>query len=287
LEKNVRATMITLKSILAPISGRDACRAALSAAAFIGELAGAEVRGLYVIDPSDFLEAAHSEGDGGQPLARGQVQAWAEKKAADGEAAARELFEEMTAGFSGGRSFETEKGRVPEVILDREKAADLVIMGRAPSGGKGRIQPAGEKIYTAVEKAFSPVLVIQNELHTGKGLLLSMGRGKASHSALRQAALFAGLLDADVFMVVSGRNEDEKVHLIRTGENYLKPHGIRPRTIWKKTDQFRAVTASLEATSPAMLITGAFEEWSFRELLFGSYTDQLLRRISLPALYCH
>lgn len=277
-----------IKSILIPICEKENSIGALSFAVALGEMTGAEIRALFVGDKEDVIKGILR----GKQFRRSGPE-WKEQAAAMADEKIKKLmndvaldYEEAIRGYRLAKSIEFKMGNVAEEILKAEKSSDIVIMGKAVQKRRISFVPVGKTVQQVGEAAYSPVLLVSKGDTPGRDILVAFGPDRNSASALRWSAVFSRVLEAGISVVVSGEQEEEAITLMKTAEDFLRPHGIRPKTIWKKSSLDKAVLSSMEVTGASMVIIGALLKPSLGALFSGDPAREVIMGMDKPVMLC-
>lgn len=283
-----------IRSILTPISNTDHSYAALDGAIALSTSENAprmEVRALFVRDLEEYVEEAGFSRKAAsvvktQVKEADRLAAEAFKRMEDEEAAVRVKFEEYAKKCSCPAFFEVEKGSVADIILEREKSADLIVMGRSRIGDQNWRKGLGKKFRQVLRRSHHSVILTGREgrLRPGGHVLTAYGGGRSSSAALRDTAIMATLLDCRVTVLIPEDDEDTAALYIKTVDDYLRPYDIRPETVWNRWNPYRALLESYERLHPSMVIVGAHSWKSWTRILLGSMSERIAKRLGIPVL---
>jgi nucleotide-binding universal stress UspA family protein len=285
---------MSLTSILVAASGGSASSAAMETACRIATRAGAHVEGFHVkVDPVQVMMWA---GDGlGTPIAGG----WIDQMASDADELAKKTeaaFAEtakrhglpMAAGAPGKASaaWRIETGFAPELVANRARFFDLVVLGRS------------ERV---IDKSYSDT-VEQTLIHSGRPVLLAPAPapsaiGETVALGWNGSAEAVHVMAATLPLIARARS----VHVISIGEKspeteqalreHLAWHGVS--ATYHSVEPVEGVGAGSQLLSEAreagadLLVMGAYGHRPWREFLFGGATKQVVETSRLPVLLMH
>ncbi len=279
-----------IRSILIPLGDDVNSFVALSGALFLGQEdgGGVEIRGIFPWDRQMQTERLFREKklSGKNPDDKKRVEELADKMEKEAFETVRQRFQTLTGDYPGVRRLEPVRGTLPGAVLSRERASDIVILGRPDTGG-GRGQLAvNNDILQLLWECHRPVMLISRGTLPGKSILLACGDGPKTSAALRVTGDLARMTGGKVYALFVGKEEDVMVPRIKTVEDYLRPHGVRPVTLWKKGKVAGAIRESLESTGASILVMGSPRRESIFSIFAQDPARKMAVRISKPVVFC-
>lgn len=272
--------------ILVPVDGSDTAASAAAYALRLAEAFDSTVLGLYVVDvrliegpllqtigtmwgdvpiparQDDFLEALESRG--------------------------RDVLDdfEQRAETAGG-TFESmlEIGVVSDVIADRARSVDLVVIGRRGEHAAFGEHPLGSTVHSVVRRAPKPVLVCPRGSEPLERPLVAYDGSEHAARALELAVEYAERRECPLHMVtVQGRAEDAE-RLLAEAEEFARGHGLDPVSHARESEKVvEMILEVLREAGADLLVMGAYGKSRLREFLLGSTTEEILARSEHPVL---
>ncbi len=283
-----------IKSILAPLDGSEASFSALANAVALGKAAGAEVRGLFVVDKWRFVYVPTSTAIAGAigaapttnvPLPPEEL-VEEENRAALEEKGIKNCFDTECKAQGVKGTFKVVRGEVGELIIEAARTVDLVVIGRR---GKHTRKPEahtpGSITLALLHKSARPVMVVPEGTRRGTHILVAYDGSEASQRAIEAGAMIAELQASktiDVLTVVD--NPEDAAEPQREAGEYLTPHGLKASFFVESGRPWEAISAHAGKTDAGLIVMGAFGTNRIKELIFGSTTLNVLENAKCPIL---
>lgn len=285
---------MTIKTILAPISGGIASKAAFDLACQLAVSFRAHVEGLHVV--AVYGGALIPGGEGAlPPLATSEfdVPEAAAKRASE----SLSLFEEVVADHNlvrdnvAGLAFDTpsaawreEKGYAPILIARRARFFDLVVLGRSD-----RVvgEPYTDTIEETLLRSGRPILVAPAELtpHIGHVVAVAWNGSPEAVRALTSALPLLERAERAWLLTVGTADGSEEAL------NYLRWHGIdvRHRNIAEPGHRHigRVLLDNAVEIGADLAVMGGYSRAPLRELIFGGATRDAVGFGAMPVLLMH
>ena len=174
-------------------------------------------------------------------------------------------------------------GGIVETILEREKDARLVVIGKRGASHEFATDHIGSKIERVVRASSKPVLVASRAVEEPRSVVFAYDSSPAADRALERLAnspLFTGL---PVHIVMAESDTDVHRRAIAGASEQLgKDREIRT-TLQRGRPE--AVIADIVAQTPgALLMMGAYGHSPLRTLVVGSTTTAMIRTVRVPVL---
>lgn len=262
--------------IMAPLSGGDADRKVIAAAAAIAEPFGAELAAVHA--PADVADLIPWMGDGFM----GGVQATAvdsiRQAAAEGEKAARAALE---ACPYGRKSFISLKSPVWAALAVEGRLSDVVVFDDGSARGKGPLAEAFQQIVADEQR---PTVVARAGLKVGGVAAVAWDGGKEASRAMRTALPLLQKASRVVLLCVQGASA-KKYDPARL-QAFLAARGAQSEivTIGESGDAGPLLVKAAKAAEADILVAGAFGHPRLQEFIFGGTTRTLLNS-DCPSLF--
>lgn len=287
---------MSIKSILVPLTGLEADRRALEAAAKLARRWDAHIDVLHI--RADGNAALPFLGETASGALIEEIIDRIEKDAAERAKKARAAFagwretsglaERETPGGDGPSCAFIDASSGRDALLgDYSRCADITIF----DGGSARDNPSvAADIETVLMSSGRPLLLVPAEVAADFGGRAVVAWNDSVESASAVAAAMPMLLRADSVTVVAVTEGESETTDLSGIERYLAWHGIK------------AVVAEIEAGDRpisevlmerarrhegAILVMGAYTHSRFREQVFGGVTQDVLDLAEIPVLMVH
>jgi nucleotide-binding universal stress UspA family protein len=254
--------------IMAPLSGGEADKRTVAAAAAIAEPFGAELACVHA--PADVADLIPWMGDGFM----GGVQATAvesiRQASAEGCVAAKAVVE---AHPYGRKSFLSLKSPVWAALAMQGRLADVLVFDDASARGKG---PLAETFQQVVADEQRPTIVARPGLGVGGVVAVAWDGGKEASRAMRTALPLLQKASAVIILTApaaSSRKSDPALLLA-----YLAARGVTAEIVALEAagDPAPAIVKAAKAASAQILVSGAFGHPRLQEFIFGGATRAFL-----------
>jgi nucleotide-binding universal stress UspA family protein len=289
---------MTLKIILAAVTGRDADTATLDVAASVARRFGAHIDVMHV--RSDPRDAIPFLGEGASGVLIEQIMTAAERDAGTRSSKAHMAFEAwrtksgLKAATRPGEAtgatiaWHEETGTEDECMARRGRVADLIVIGRPPSDDSGMSTVLFE---AALFDTGRPVLVappvLSSAAATDAPAIIFWGGGAEAARAI--TAAIPMLAPARRVAIVPA-NQSGKVTETGPLVGHLAWHGIRAEAaepLLISPSAGAELLAQTKREGAGLLVMGAFTQSRLRQLVYGSVTKHVLMHTGLPVLMAH
>ncbi|MEN3973173.1 universal stress protein [Sphingomicrobium sp. XHP0235] len=173
-------------------------------------------------------------------------------------------------------------GDIVDTIIEREAAADLVVIGKRGASADFARTHLGSKIERVVRQSGRPVLVANREFAAIEKVLVAFDNSAATRKAVAMAAtspLFEGVT---AHLVMVGGDEPAA----QSGYDWAcEMLGERLGSHERMTGEVEgALIAEAGRLDADMILMGAYGHSTWRQLFMGSTTAAILRGVALPVL---
>ncbi len=279
---------MALKRIIAATSGGTASDGAIEVACRIAKRVGAQLEAFHVkVDPSQLVGLAT---DGYNTPISGE---WIDKLLADLDKVAETTKAAFVAAAArqglampGAASFRVETGYAPVLVAQRARFFDLVVLGRSERVVE---RPHTDTIEETLVRSGRPVLLAPAKAPDKIGARIAVGWNGSAEAVHALAATLPLLEKAESVVVVTvGDAPDcDPAALLE----YFTAHGVkatqRQVAAVKGVGAGEQVLAEARDEGADLLVMGAYGHSTWRELLFGGATRQVIGASLLPVLLAH
>ncbi len=261
--------------IMAPLSGGEADRKVIAAAAAIAEPFGAELAAVHA--PADVADLIPWMGDGFM----GGVQATAvdsiRQAAAEGEKAARAALE---ACPYANKSFISLKSPVWAALALEGRLSDVVVFDDGSARGKGPLAEAFQQIVADEQR---PTVVARSGLKLGGVAAVAWDGGKEASRAMRTSLPILQKAQKVVILTVPGSSAKkcDPPRLVA----FLAARNVTAEVAaLSEGDVGPTLVKAAKEASADILVAGAFGHPRLQEFIFGGTTRTLLNS-DCPSLF--
>jgi len=289
---------MTIRTILAAISGGVASEGAIETACGLAKRFNAHVEGLHVkADPADILPLFGT--DIGFPM-YGDLLKLAERQAVESASRAKSAFSSAIAHHSlpqyagpaapkrgeATATWREELGFASAVVARRARFFDLVVLGRS---GRVTDTPYSDAIEQTILEAGRPVLVAPLRVGPPPCDTIVVAWNDSASAARAVASAMPFLRQARAVHVISagkpGARPSEEL------AEYFAWHGItaasHPVTPIEGVRVGELLLAAARDYAADLLVMGGYGHALWREVLFGGASRQILATARLPLLITH
>jgi len=291
---------MTIRTILAPLSGGSSNEGAIETACRLAQRFGAHVEALHVrSDPADALPLLGQ--DISTPVAAELIE-MAQREGAGNAVKARAVFDAAVArhGFpmrdqpatgkaaigSPSASWRDETGHAPAIVPLRARLSDLVVLGQS---GRVTDKPHSDTLDETVVHGGRPVLLApRSPAAIGEVVAIAWNASPEAARAVSGALPF--LVDSRAVHILSVGKENESLSDTELAL-YLGWHGIAATAHHVqpvkgvKTGELLLATARDQGAD--LLVMGGYGHAPWRELIFGGATASVVGTSELPVLLSH
>jgi nucleotide-binding universal stress UspA family protein len=247
--------------ILVPVSGEEVGWYALEQAIAVARREGGRLHGLHVVPDADQRESA-------------DVQAMIDR------------FQWRCGEVAVTGEFTTSAGNVTQVIHDRARWTDLVVVNLAYPPAAQPLAKLGSGFRALLRRCPRPVLVTPGtSTALSRGLLAYDGSPKAKE-ALFIATYLAGRRQMPLVVVAVSEKERRADDLLAQATRYLDEHGVSATYVEQSAPVAEAIMATAVTHDCDWLLMGGYGLNPVVEVVIGSTLDQILRECALPILIC-
>lgn len=289
---------MSLKIILAPVSGGEGDAAVLAAAEALARRFGAHVVVLHA--KGDARDAVPFLGEGASGALIEQIMVAAQRDADSRAERAKAAFaawrdkaglttSSVAGGTGGSVSWREETGAEDEWVSRLGRLSDLMVL--PCPGGSGSVAST-ITLEAALLDTGRPVLAVPiagSAGPLGDGPIVIAWNGSAQASRAVAGAL--PLLAAAPRVVIVAAREGKSVNPDAAGlADYLAWHGVKAEAttpLVKSTSVGAQVLSDAAALGAGLLVMGAYTHNRLRQMIFGGVTRHVLAHATLPVLLAH
>lgn len=211
-----------------------------------------------------------------------------------GVAPDEEHFQEMEGEFidicrSAGiddYDFTLSTGEIDEVICDKVRFTDLLVLPLNHPPGEKRIPRLGSGMRSIIRRCPRPILAVPGPATPLKKALLAYDGSPKAREALYVAAYIANRWNCHLTVITSQHGLSRASDIQREAEHYLRQRGVKAKFVLSKEEIAVAIHSLVEKENQDLILIGGYGATSVIEVVLGSSVDQVLREIQRPILIC-
>ena len=269
-----------IESVLVATDGSDAAVSAENYGVALAARLGARLTALSVVEER-ITRGLRADGLGVDAPPTAAIDAFLEARA---EAATRRVGERGRAqGIDV--SADTARGIADDIIVDRGKQHDLLILGRDGDHARARTELIGSTVDGVLRKTAKPAVVVPSGAELRGPVLLAFDGSPGSKLAARLAVDVAGRLGEAIHVFVDskdkGRSAARFEEVRRLLGNPTVP--VREAASTLGRPDAKIVDAAREATA-GMVVMGAYGRSRIHEYFLGSNSAAVVRTSPVAVL---
>ena len=254
--------------VLVAINGEEAGWQALEQALTVAQREEAQLRALHV------------------------VPAATDKMSEAVKALEERFYSRLAAPGVQGR-FVVETGTVAQMLCDRARWNDLLVMSLRHPPGKQMLQRLSSGFRRVIQRCSRPVLAVPGVASPLQRALLAYDGSAKAEEALFVATYLAGrwheMLNVDgpaLVVVTVAADEEEAMRVSARARRYLEAHEVQAACVVRSGPADAAILTASDEYHCDYLIMGSYRARPLLEIMLGSTLNQVLRQSTKPLLIC-
>lgn len=165
---------------------------------------------------------------------------------------------------------------------------DLILLGRKTFFAEKPSEEIDETLHHVVKYSPRPVVTVTNNLPSGRGVLIAYdGSLQAAHALQAFQSLELHEAEDVHVLTVASTHAEATRHADRAAE-FLRFHGIEAQRHCVDSTAAPAgiLLDQIRQHNPRLVVMGAYGQPAWREFVFGSVTQALLKKCPAPLLLC-
>jgi nucleotide-binding universal stress UspA family protein len=275
-----------IKSILLAIDGSNYTEAILKYGIDLAQKIDAHLRVLTVIDIRIFEWAVAIGVEGFAPIIPSTTyQEESQKILEDKAEKVLERAGKVLAREGVSHDLEKASGSPVEIICDRSRLADLVIMGSRGEFGSWRDKMLGATLEATTRLCIKPVMVTEKEYSPVTNILVAYDGSNNSNKALPWAGFLARQFDTPLTILTVGSDEESARSTLKEASEYLASYKLQKlNTLAQEGDTEIKIVETCKEIKADLIIMGSYGHSRIREAILGSSTVQVMRKAPVPVL---
>jgi nucleotide-binding universal stress UspA family protein len=275
-----------VKSILLAVDGSAFTDPVLQYGMFLAKKFDAQLRVLSVIDIRIFEWAVAIGVEGFAPIIptsgyQEESQKLLEEKAKEVLNKTEKILQKNNLQFI----LEKESGNPVDIICDKARLVDLVIMGARGEFAKWSDKMLGATLEATTRLSIKPIFISPKEYSEIKKILVAYDGSENASKALNLAAFFASEIKLPLIVLNVNDSDEEGKRYLEEAREYLEPYDIQQideKVIdGEPSDMIVQVAKDGGAN---LIVMGSYGHSRIREAILGSVTVQTMRKSAFPVL---
>lgn len=275
-----------LKKIVVPTDGYKASTVSIDYAIDIAKLFNAEIIGLSVVDikrlAKPFIQDLGTSVGGMMPFVNFK-DTFSEMLNSVADTALT-LLEERCNEKSVPCTTNKQEGVITSEINKCAADAELIAMGRTGEHSNFTNGLLGSNLESIVRLTKKPILVASETFVKISKILVAYDGSEYAGKALKMSGEIASKMGVPMTIMTVGDNQKKTSDIVFNAIEYIKPFKLEFNTIVEDGDPVDVIYKNYIDGGFNMVVMGAYGHSKIRELIVGSATVQLMRRIDCPML---
>ncbi|MDR4507374.1 MAG: universal stress protein [Candidatus Brocadiaceae bacterium] len=179
---------------------------------------------------------------------------------------------------------EIREGIVHREIVKSAENCDLVAMGKMGAHAEWRDVFLGTNVEFVVRQTHKPVLITPQKYKPFTRMLIAYGGSAASDMAVKRGAEIAKAMNLPITVVSVADKKGKAVETLSTAEALLRSLGLSVDTIAKEGTDTVGGILDVCKDGYDILVMGAYGHSKLQEMILGSTTVRVMRKVSCPIL---
>jgi nucleotide-binding universal stress UspA family protein len=180
---------------------------------------------------------------------------------------------------------EKESGNPIDVICEKAKLCDMLIMGARGEFAKWSDKMLGATLEATSRLSIKPVFVSPRDFREIKKIMVAYDGSENASKALQLSAFFASKLELPLLLLNVSESQETGDKILQEARDYLAPYKI-PGLAEKITagDADEQIVQVSKQENVNLIIMGSYGHSRIREAILGSTTVQTMRKVDIPIL---
>ena len=277
-----------LKTILVPIDGSDTSLVAVDYAIELSRIFNAELVGVSIIDvkrlAGPFMRDLGTSIGGMVPYA--DFQQKIRKILEDIAIAALDEFEGKCKSANVSFIREISEGIVSKEIVKAAERCDMISMGMAGEHALWRDALLGSNLESVARQTHKPIMVSPEKFKKISKMLVAYDGSSFSSQALTTGAAIAEKAGIPLTVIHVSDDKERSEKVLSQAVESLNDYDVTYDTIIEGGEPAEAIVDTCKKGNFNLMVMGAYGHSRLRELVLGSSTVQIMRKVNCPLLLC-
>ena len=178
-----------------------------------------------------------------------------------------------------------ESGSPVEVICEKSRLSDMIIMGARGEFERWSDKMLGATLEAVTRLSIKPVFVVRKTYRPIQKILLAYDGSMNSNRALPWAGYVSECFQVPITIVNVNDSPEEAQAILKEACEYLGSYKIpKIETVRKEGDQPDRIVETCKEVHADVIIMGSYGHSRIREAILGSTTVQVMRKSPVPIL---
>lgn len=275
-----------IKSVLLAVDGSPYSEPILQYGILLGQAFQARLRVLTVMDIRIFEWAVAIGVEGFAPIIpsstyQEESQRLLEEKAEKVLQRASEVLAEAGVAFQ----VEKESGSPVDIILEKSKLADLVVMGSRGEFERWSDKMLGATLEAVTRQCIKPILIVRKQFQPIRRLLVAYDGSLNSNRVLPWAGLIASQLNIPLTVLTVHHFPEDGERILQEARDYLSAYAVpNLELLLREGDPAEKIVDTCREIQADLILMGSYGHSRIREAILGSITVQVMRASPVPIL---
>jgi nucleotide-binding universal stress UspA family protein len=190
---------------------------------------------------------------------------------------------QLAAEYGLKSSGSVEDGFPAEVIAEKGRCADLLMVGQRGENAEYKREMVGSTTEDLVRRSVRPIIVCPEKSWSIDRILFPYDRSRSAENALRfYINSFKGIASDLVLMMADAGKEGEEQ--LQEEKKFLNDHGVQPKLLSCEGSPVQEVLKVAKSEKSDMIMIGSHGRNKIVDYILGSTTAHVLRKSDVPVL---
>jgi len=176
-------------------------------------------------------------------------------------------------------------GNPVEIICDKSKLVDLVIMGARGEFEKWSDKMLGATLEATTRLNIKPIFITQRSYREINKILIAYDGSENASKALTYGAYFASQLNTPLTVLNVGHSEEDARSILSEALEYLSVYDIPSiQDKYVEGEPSEKIVENAKSLKADLIVMGSYGHSRIREAILGSTTVQVMRKSPVPIL---
>ena len=292
-------TLTTLRRILVPLDCKVSARSSMEMAFQVAECMAAHVNVLLIGEDATLDENKYPPNIEDLPPPTGADRIRGHQKIVDSRSEEiRRVFDDLCAQhgikYVKGKvplkkvsaGWSVDLGKPADVVARHGRCSDLIVLAKPTSISRMRSKI---QVVAALFNTGRPVLVAPPAAAPAMGRKIAIAWNDTAGASRAVAAAMRLINCADEVVILTAESERTPAHVAEELAEYFSFHGISAQCdvfaqMGEKSLGGKALLDECKRVGADLLVMGAYQAQSFRQVVMGTATEQVLESTTIPIL---
>jgi nucleotide-binding universal stress UspA family protein len=180
---------------------------------------------------------------------------------------------------------EKESGNPVDMICDKARLADMVMVGARGEFAKWSDKMLGATLEALTRLCIKPIFISPKEYQDIQKIMVAYDGSENASKGLALAAFFASRLDLPLLLLNVNDSNQAGKQILQEAKEYLAPYKLSQLEEEVVTgDAAEKIIEMSKARKVDLIIMGSYGHSRIREAILGSTTVQAMRNATVPVL---